>query len=140
MSIDPSILSSLGLKPDNYFEGITRGAKRLAAAEKKGGPIPDDLDFSVQEVCVTCNQNIPSSQKPLRCSACKAVLYCSKAVCHELGVRRERYGSYLDLCFSAPYVIGTSLRFLMRLHIKCSVQIIRFFLFQLRLQYNILTK
>ncbi|KAK0466135.1 uncharacterized protein EV420DRAFT_1510022, partial [Desarmillaria tabescens] len=58
----------------DFFGDLTKGAKKLMAAEKKGH-IPDDLDFGVMPVCASCKQNIIPPKKPLRCTACKA---CSK--------------------------------------------------------------
>ena len=81
MDLDPAMLASLNPKPDDYFKSVIRGAKELMAAERRGGPIPAHIDFSVQPVCASCRNAIPETQKPLRCSACKAVLYCSKPVC-----------------------------------------------------------
>ncbi|RDB24278.1 Zinc finger MYND domain-containing protein 15 [Hypsizygus marmoreus] len=60
-----------------YFGSLTKAAKELAAADKRGGPLPARFDFSVKEVCAACKQNIESPKKILRCSACKAVIYCS---------------------------------------------------------------
>lgn len=71
----------MNMSSENYFGGLTKAAKDLAAAEKRGGPIPSHFDFGVQPACASCKQNIPEHQKPLRCAACKAVLYCSKEVC-----------------------------------------------------------
>ncbi|SJL13376.1 uncharacterized protein ARMOST_16818 [Armillaria ostoyae] len=61
----------------DFFGDLTKGAKKLMAAEKKGR-IPDDLDFGVVAVCASCKQNILPPKKPMRCASCKAVIYCSK--------------------------------------------------------------
>ncbi|KAK0481346.1 hypothetical protein IW261DRAFT_1470377 [Armillaria novae-zelandiae] len=61
----------------DFFGDLTKGAKKLMAAEKKGR-ISDDLDFGVMPVCASCKQNIFPPKKPMRCAACKAVIYCSK--------------------------------------------------------------
>ncbi len=64
----------------DFFGDLTKGAKKLMAAEKKGR-IPDDLDFGVVAVCASCKQNIFPPKKPMRCASCKAVIYCSREVC-----------------------------------------------------------
>ncbi|KAF8887265.1 hypothetical protein CPB84DRAFT_1684728 [Gymnopilus junonius] len=66
------------LNSEVYFGSLTQAAKDLSAAENRGGPIPAKFDFSVQEVCAACKQNITPPKKILRCAACKAVIYCSK--------------------------------------------------------------
>ena len=65
-----------------YFGGLTRAAKDLDRLEKAGETVPSTgkYDFSVNDACSTCHQNIQGTKKALRCSACKAVLYCSKEV------------------------------------------------------------
>lgn len=68
----------MNISSDSYFGGLTKAAKELAAIEKRGGRIPDKFDFGVQAACASCKQNI--LQKPMRCAACKAVVYCSKKV------------------------------------------------------------
>lgn len=71
----------MNMSPESYFGGLTKAAKDLAAAEKRGGPIPAKFDFGVQVACAGCKQNILEPKKPLRCTACKSVMYCSKEVC-----------------------------------------------------------
>lgn len=67
-----------------YFGSLTEAAKELTAAEKRGGPIPAKFDFSVQQVCASCMRNVRPPKKSLRCSACKAVIYCSSEVQHSI--------------------------------------------------------
>ncbi|KZW03620.1 hypothetical protein EXIGLDRAFT_664199 [Exidia glandulosa HHB12029] len=64
------------LTPEAYFGQLYKGARELKAAEKRG-VVPDSIDFSVQEVCAACKNNITPPTKPKRCAACKSVLYCS---------------------------------------------------------------
>ncbi len=59
---------------------ITKIAKELAAVEKRGGPVPAKFDFSVRVVCALCLEDISPPKKSLRCSRCKAVIYCSADV------------------------------------------------------------
>ncbi|KAK7472192.1 hypothetical protein VKT23_000314 [Stygiomarasmius scandens] len=71
------MMEMFGLSPDQYYFSINALGKDLAACEKRGS-VPSDYDFGVQEVCICCRQSILPPKKPLRCSACKAVLYCSQ--------------------------------------------------------------
>ncbi|THH32861.1 hypothetical protein EUX98_g1354 [Antrodiella citrinella] len=66
------------LTSKQYFGALTSAAQELTLAEKSGLPIPARFDFGTKEVCAYCQQNIEPPKKPLRCSACKAILYCSK--------------------------------------------------------------
>lgn len=62
------------------LNSITKVAKELTAIEKRGGSIPSKFDFSVQAVCASCLKDIMPPKKSLRCSRCKAVIYCSSEV------------------------------------------------------------
>lgn len=55
----------------------------FVAAEQSGGTILTNLNFSVQDVCASCLQLITPPKKTLRCSVCKAALYCSEEVCNK---------------------------------------------------------
>lgn len=68
------------MNSESYFASLTRAAKELTALEKSGAPIPAKFDFGVQEVCAACMQNIKPPKKALRCSACKAVIFCNAEV------------------------------------------------------------
>ena len=82
----------------SYFNMITKFAKELTDAEKRGGPLPDMFKrLKTQDACATCLQNILPPKKALRCSACKAVIYCSAAVSPPVFNERERYKSR-DYC------------------------------------------
>ncbi|KAF9040270.1 hypothetical protein BDZ89DRAFT_944960 [Hymenopellis radicata] len=61
----------------DYFGSLTRGAKSLIEAEKSGRST-EHLDFGVAAVCASCKQTILPPKKLLRCTACKAIIYCSK--------------------------------------------------------------
>ncbi|KAG5647149.1 hypothetical protein DXG03_001104 [Asterophora parasitica] len=65
------------ISAEAYFGGLTLAGKELTAAEKRGGPLPPKFDFGVKEVCASCKENVMPPKKILRCSACKAVIYCS---------------------------------------------------------------
>lgn len=65
-----------------YFGVTTKDAKELLRAEQSGKPIPaGKFDFGVDAVCAGCREFIRPPKKILRCSACKAVIYCSGQVC-----------------------------------------------------------
>lgn len=63
-----------------YFNKITKGAKDLIKAEQSGKPMPASFDFANSQICAWCKQSIEPPKKPLRCSACKAPIYCSAKV------------------------------------------------------------
>jgi hypothetical protein len=65
--------------PEWYFGDLTKKAKKLVQYEKSGKPIPKDIDFAVAPTCLYCQKTL-MVEKPNRCSACKAVLYCGKEV------------------------------------------------------------
>ncbi|KAK7472199.1 hypothetical protein VKT23_000321 [Stygiomarasmius scandens] len=67
----------MGLTPQQFYKGLNAAGKDLAACEKRGH-VPAHYDFGVKEACAACQQHIEPPKKPLRCSACKSVLYCSK--------------------------------------------------------------
>ena len=61
-----------------YFADITKAAQRLVQEEQKPGFKATDFDFSGPMPCSWCRT--PIKGKKLSCSACKAPIYCSKAV------------------------------------------------------------
>ncbi|KAK7059968.1 hypothetical protein R3P38DRAFT_2838772 [Favolaschia claudopus] len=74
-----SLSSLASLAPEQFFGGVTKAGKALAAAEKKGNvPKTKNFDFSVQETCCVCQKNITPPLKVLRCSACRAPIYCGR--------------------------------------------------------------
>ncbi|KAF9065209.1 hypothetical protein BDP27DRAFT_1298363 [Rhodocollybia butyracea] len=63
---------------DTYFSIPTKLAKELIQAEQSGKPIPaGKFDFGVDAVCAGCREYIMPPKKISRCSACKAIIYCS---------------------------------------------------------------
>lgn len=64
---------------DLYFSTYINAAKKFVEAEKSGASL-EKFNFSVNEVCAGCLQNIYPPKKVLQCSVCKAALYCSPEV------------------------------------------------------------
>lgn len=106
-----------------YFGSLTEAARELTAAEQHGGPIPARFDFSVQEACASCMQNIKPPKKLLRCSACRAVLYCSSEVRNDLCFTNDHFS--LKSPLSAQDEPGANLLCPTNQHIKCFVLITR---------------
>ncbi|KAK7043322.1 zinc finger MYND domain-containing protein 15 [Favolaschia claudopus] len=63
------------LSPEIFFGGIVKCAKALIEAEKNGTADTSEYDYSVEATCFVCRQPV---FKVLRCSACKAIIYCGK--------------------------------------------------------------
>ncbi|GJE89312.1 zinc finger MYND domain-containing protein [Phanerochaete sordida] len=64
--------------PEAVQDSTRRLARELNAAQKAGLPI-DGFAFGVVPTCLRCGDMIFTPAKPMKCSACKAIIYCSKA-------------------------------------------------------------
>ncbi|GJE89325.1 zinc finger MYND domain-containing protein [Phanerochaete sordida] len=66
------------LTPQAVLEYTIRQAKTYDAA-KKAGVSTAEYDFGVMPTCMRCGNMICPAATPMKCSACKAVIYCGKS-------------------------------------------------------------
>ncbi|KAK7472193.1 hypothetical protein VKT23_000315 [Stygiomarasmius scandens] len=74
--LDPALFKGPP-SPDRFYASINAIGKNLVECEKRG-VVPPMYRFGAKEVCAGCLQEISPPKKPQRCSACKAVLFCSQ--------------------------------------------------------------
>ncbi|GJE94315.1 zinc finger MYND domain-containing protein [Phanerochaete sordida] len=66
------------LTPEAFFGSIVQKAHMLEQLERSGKPIPENIEFGITHRCAKCDIDIEPPRKIMRCSACKAVVYCSQ--------------------------------------------------------------
>ena len=87
---------------DSWFAFCTQKGQELETALKRGGPIPEEfangilsksgglellarfsgliIPLANLEACAFCRKEIAPPAQVMRCSGCKAVIYCSPSV------------------------------------------------------------
>ncbi|KAI6132668.1 hypothetical protein EDD17DRAFT_1763396 [Pisolithus thermaeus] len=87
----PALLRKAAPSLEDIDRITYKAAEELRREMTRPGGQPEKLDFSVAATCFRCNMPI-LDRKPLVCSGCKSLVFCSKA-CHAAEWKNGRFGT-----------------------------------------------